>query len=255
LTADSVTVLRARYQRASRLSLQRQTQDCIEYLQNPQVLVAEFSDSFLMAEAFDHREEDFQAESELSLRRSSALDADVGRMVQAPALEVVGGDAYRFRYVARDIVPLWHRGRCDPRTPPGLDYVGLTRDYAPTPVLGVVDRTAPRAPFVSLLRLFACLAEVATDAQIQRADRFQFKGAVPERMPFDLQVLMIEGPVEPPREPLEQLSHDLAAVFVAQLREESMLPPLIRHILCLRMPASAPDAPFDGVLREDWRVV
>ena len=31
----------------------------VESLQNPEILLAEFSDSFLMAEAFDNREEDF----------------------------------------------------------------------------------------------------------------------------------------------------------------------------------------------------
>ena len=245
-----VTALRARYERAVRLSLERQTQECIEYLQNPEILVAEFSDSFLMAEAFDHREEDFQSTDEVSLRSQAALDVQVGRMMEAPSLKAIGSSAYLFRFVARDIVPLWKRVSAPGSAASGLDYVGLTREPQPTPILGVIDRSEGGC-FVSFLRVLACLAEVATDAQIERANSFLFKGAVPERMPFDLHVLVSEALESDPAVALAQFTRDLAHVFTEQLREDWSLPPLIHRILCMRIPEG--DQAFDGTLREDWR--
>jgi hypothetical protein len=245
-----VTALRARYERALGLSLERQTQECIEYLENPEVLIAEFTDSFLLAEAFDNREEAFLCE-ELPVRRRTAIGAAVTRMIQSPALRVSGADPYDFSYLSRDIVPLWKQGAEVDIEGAGLDYVGLTTDAPATPILGVVNSPEVPAPFLSLLRLLACLSEVGTESQLERADRFLFKGAVAERVPFDLHMLIVDGaePVAPV--PLVQLTRDLAVVFVTGLCEEWALPPLIRRILCLRLPAA--DAPFDGTLREDWR--
>jgi hypothetical protein len=247
-----VTALRARYERAVRLSLERQTQECIEYLQNPEILVAEFSDSFLMAEAFDHREEAFQSADEAGVPPpQTECDVDVQRVMDAPSLKAIGSSQYLFRFVARDIVPLWKRAAAPSGAEAGLDYVGLTREAQPTPILGVIDRSEG-ACFLSFLRLLACLAEVATDAQVERANSFLFKGAVPERMPFDLHVLVSEGLESDASVALAQLTHDLAHIFTEQLREDWSLPPLIHRILCMRIPSGAD--PFTGALREAWKV-
>jgi hypothetical protein len=247
----AVTALRARYARALGLSLVDQTRECIDYLQNPEVLVAEFCDSFLMAEAVEHQDESFPSAETLPAPRRAPVDAAVARVSGAARLRVSGAEAYEFSYVARDLVPLCSRGSAAGAAAAGLDYVGLTLEASATPLLGVVSATAA-APFAALLRVLACLAEVGSDAQLERANRFVFKGALVGRVPFDLHLLWVSGAEPPSPGPLGPLTRDLASVFSDRLREEWTLPPLVRHILCLRMPAA--QEPFDGALTESWCV-
>jgi hypothetical protein len=185
------------------------------------------------------------------VRRRAVVDGAVQRMIDAPALKAVGVEPYGFTYVARDIVPLWKQASA-PCEAGGLDYVAITREELPAPILGVVNPSEHHAPFIALLRLFACLAEVGTDGQLERANRFLFKGAFAERVPFDLHVLMVDGSAPEAPSPLVQLTRDLAQVFSQRLSEEWALPPLIRQVQCLRI--ARPEFPFDGMLREDWRV-
>jgi hypothetical protein len=129
----------------------------------------------------------------------------------------------------------------------------LTREPEPTPILGVVDPPERSAPFLSFLRLLAGLAEVGTDSQLERANRFLFKGVLTERRPFDLHVLVVDaGHAASAPSPLVQLTRDLATAFQAALGEEWALPPLVRSLRSLRMPAV--DRPFDGRLAQDWQV-
>jgi hypothetical protein len=250
------TALRERYERACRLDLDAQTRECIEYLEHPEILVAEFSDSFLTADVFDGRQEAFARVEELPVLRRRRSDLAVRRLMEVGAVSVSERD-YRFRYVAREIVPLWtQQDTLDPleRRSVGLDYVGITEEEEPVPVLGVVNPPNSPAPYLALLRLLTCLAEVATDAQIERANRFLFKGELVERPAFDLHVLLMlpeaNDKLPQPQAPLVMLTRDLAHVFVQRLREEWQLPDLLRHVLCLTMDR----ARFTGDLSCAWRV-
>ena len=53
------TALRDRYQRAAKLDEAGQTNECVEYLQNPEILVAEFADSYLTASEYDRSDQEF----------------------------------------------------------------------------------------------------------------------------------------------------------------------------------------------------
>ena len=258
---QATTTLRARYERTCALDVQGQTRECIEYLQNPEILIAEFTDSFLMAEAFDAREQDFRsAELPIAIRKRQTDDA-VRRLVGAPRLSLIGFEPYRFRYVARDIVPLWTAGSgmetgdlTDRRRFKGLDYVAITQEPNPVPILGVVVPCEVTAPYVSLLRGLTCLAEVSTESQVARVNRYLFRGVLQCPTPFDLHILSVkrEGKeaLEPP--PLAQLTRDLAEAFSARIREEWHLPNLLRHMLCLEM--VGPRIEFDGTLSVSWHV-
>jgi hypothetical protein len=255
---QATTTLRARYERTSALDVDGQTRECIEYLQNPEILIAEFTDSFLMAEAFDAREQDFRsAELPIAIRKRQTDDA-VRRLVGAPRLALVGFEPYRFRYVARDIVPLWTAGSgtetgdlTDRRRFKGLDYVAITQEQNPVPILGVVVPCEMTAPYVSLLRGLTCLAEVSTESQVARVNRYLFRGVLQCPTPFDLHILSVkrEGAEAPP---LAQLTRDLAEVFSQRIREEWHLPNLLRHVFCLEM--APPRSEFDGTLSVSWHV-
>ena len=257
----ATTTLRARYERTCGLDVDGQTRECIEYLQNPEILIAEFTDSFLMAEAFDAREQDFRsAELPIAIRKRQTDDA-VRRLVGAQRLSLVGFEPYRFRYVARDIVPLWtaasgmESGDLDDRRRfKGLDYVAITQEQNPVPILGVVVPCEMNAPYVSLLRGLTCLAEVSTESQIARVNRYLFRGVLQCPTPFDLHVLSVKKDgneaEEPP--PLAQLTRDLAEAFSSRIREEWHLPNLLRHMLCLDM--VSPRTEFDGSLSVRWHV-
>jgi hypothetical protein len=257
---QATTTLRARYERTCALSVDGQTRECIEYLQNPEILIAEFTDSFLMAEAFDAREQDFRsAELPIAIRKRQTDDA-VRRLVGASRLSLVGFEPYRFRYVARDIVPLWTAGSgtdggdlTDRRRFKGLDYVAITQEPNPVPILGVVVPCEMTAPYVSLLRGLTCLAEVSTESQVARVNRYLFRGVLQCPTPFDLHVLMVKKDGEAADEPpLAQLTRDLAEVFSSRIREEWHLPNLLRHMLCLEM--VSPRTEFDGTLSVRWHV-
>jgi len=258
---QATTTLRARYERTCALDVDAQTRECIEYLQNPEILIAEFTDSFLMAEAFDAREQDFRsAELPIAIRKRQTDDA-VRRLVGAPRLQVKGFEPYRFRYVARDIVPLWTASSGmdggdlgDRRRFKGLDYVAITQEPNPVPILGVVVPCEMNAPYLSLLRGLTCLAEVSTESQIARVNRYLFRGVIQCPTPFDLHILSVKTDAKepPPAPPLAQLTRDLAEVFSSRVREEWHLPNLLRHLMCLEM--ASPRSEFDGALYALWHV-
>lgn len=101
-TSAIKTVLRRRLMRAYLLDAAELLSDCVDYLEQPEILVPEFSDAILTAEAFDRREEDFCAfgQSQIPTRRWG--DHVVQKLIDAGG---VGVD-YLFKYAAREIVPL-----------------------------------------------------------------------------------------------------------------------------------------------------
>ncbi len=247
------TALRDRYLRAAKLDEASQLEECIEYLQNPEILVAEFADSYLTASEYDCRDEEFwAAPDDLSRRRLS--DEVCDQLMRASRLRVLDECEYEFRYVGREIFPLRAEleGHLegDARAA-GIDYVGLIPSDPPVPVLGVIQVPADRTPFLSLMRLLTCLAEVATEAQIARANRFLFQAVLPPTPTFDLQILVVDdGALDYDPAPIAHLTRDLAEAFKVRLREEWQFPNLLRRIYCVRFKRKG----FDGSLHADWCV-
>lgn len=252
------TSLRRRLEHSQSLDAEARLQECVDYLENPQILVAEFADSFLAAEAFDARQEDFCAHGNTNVPRRRWIDQVVQCLVERESVEVAVDPPYRFRYVAREIVPLWSSGGRVPASGPdrraggGLDYLGvIDGDPAETrPVLGVIKPRGDPTTYLSLLRLLTCLAEVSTEPQMERASRFLFKGVLPPRPTFDLHLVVADWAPGAHPHSLMELTHDLADRFAALLKDEWHFPDLVRSITCLSMSRET----FDGRLEPLWRV-
>ncbi len=137
----------------------------------------------------------------------------------------------------------------DDRRAGGLDYVGLIPELEPMPVLGVIKPQNVHTPYHSLLRLLTGLAEVSTEAQVERANRFLFKGKLSSRPCFDLHILRADGKPPGSAPPLAHLTKDLAHVFNVLLKEEWQFPNLLRSISYLRMSDD-----FNGTLDVEWCV-
>ena len=231
-----------------------QVEECMDYLAHPEILVAEFCESFLTAQEFDQREESFWAEGQKEVPRRRWVDHVVQRLIEQQTLRVPVEPAYAFRYLARQIIPLWSEQASLPENPTdrrscgGLDYVGIVEEDEPRPVLGVVKPQGDDGPYLSFLCLITCLSEVATEAQMERANRFLFKGAISGRPSLDLHVVAVDPPVAP--HALVGLTQDLAHQFSALLREEWQFPNLIRSISLLALHSAA----FDGTLPVIWSV-
>lgn len=247
------TILRRRYEQSCELDEQGRLHECVEYLENPEILVSEFADSFLTAEAFDQRDEGFCAEGQARIPMRRWSDQVVQSLIEADSVTVLDRVPYVFRYVAREILPLWTQRTASERRgrrAAGLHYVGLVEGDELLPVLGVVRPREDRGSYLSLLRLLTCLAEVSTEAQMERANRFLFKGALPSRPSFDLHIVGAGECSSDRGEPLTQLTRDLAHAFATRLKEEWQFPDLVRNVSCLVMDT----ADFDGMLRVDWSV-
>ncbi len=252
------TSLRKRFEYSRALDPEAQMRECVEYLENPEILVAEFCDSFLTAEAFDNRQEDFCSYGQTQIPKRRWVDRVIQRVIDHEHIQVLLKPPYQFRYVAREIVPLWSSslspedGADRRRGDGGLDSVGAIEEQPdqPQPVLGVVVPKEDATPYLSLLRVLTCLAEVSTAPQMERAGRFLFKGRLPELPTFDLHQIVVDPePCDAPAA-LVQLTRDLADQFNARLKEEWEFPDLLRNIVCATLPSSG----FDGCFGIDWCV-
>ena len=251
------TALRKRYETSRDLGLAEQLRECVEYLGNPEILIAEFSDSFLTADAFDNRKEDFCAYGQTQIPKRRWVDRIVQLMIDHEYIRLAAEPESQFRYLAREIIPLWssdaqrsEEGSERRAAGGGIDYVGVIEESEnPTAVLGVVQPREDKTPYLSLLRLLTCLAEVSTEPQMERANRFLFKGCLPDTPTFDLHILQV-GADSDEAAALSELTKDLAHGFSRLLKEEWQFPNLLRNIECVRINPHA----FEGELKLVWRV-
>lgn len=236
------TLLRRTYERTRALAPEAQLQECVDQLGNPELLVSEFVESYCAIDAH------------LGTPRPEAADAEAAGADELVLeyfyadreIAVAGAPPLAFTCLASDVQPLpGMQPGGDERD--GLDYVGLKREPEPGPVLGAVESALDSTPFLVLLRLLACAAELAPAGQCQRLDREFFRGALGPQPVFDLHLVLFDA-VSP--EPLHELTRDLAEVLKQAALEDPLFPPVLGAISAFRM---NPDA-FDGTLRLDWRV-
>jgi len=251
------TSLRKRFEHSRTLDAEAQLRECVEYLENPQILVSEFADSFLTAEVFDNRQEDFCAHGQTSLPMRRWVDNIVQKLIEKENILVRLDPPYQFRYLAREIIPLWSsQGEpaddgADRRLGGGgISYVGVIEDGEPRPVLGVIKPKEDPTPYLSLHRLLTCLAEVSTAAQMERANRFLFKGMLPERPSFDLHIVAVDPSPDARPEALSELTKDLAHQVNVLLKDEWQFPNLLRNIVYASMKSDS----FDASLDVEWCV-
>jgi hypothetical protein len=232
------TILRQRFERARQLSPERQMRECVDYLQNPEVLIQEFIDAYVAVESCcDPDEQQFQViapNAEDPATRKVMLE----RLFANGSVSVFDTVPFEFACVARDVASVsGSTGKPVPGVD-GLDYVGHLIDAESVGVLGVVQHDDNATPFSLFLRLITCLSEIAPEAQLKAADATLFKGALGEEPKFDLQLLLKQAEAEPAQATLRQLTHDLAEAFYAGVSEEWQFPDVLRNIVCL-LPAPA----------------
>jgi hypothetical protein len=240
------TLLRRTYERARELPMQAQLQECIDQLENPEVLVSEFVESYCAVEAgvglsspIGSAPAASDGEEELGLEYFYA-DREIS---------VVGARPFAFTCVGCDVAPL--RGmQQGGQQRDGLDYVALLRAPASGPALGAVQSALDATPFLVLLRLLACAAELAPKPQYQRLDREFFIGRLGPEPVFDLHLVLWEDGADAGPLPLYELTRDLAEMVKQAALDDPLFPPVLGDICALRMD---PDA-FEGMLRLDWRV-
>jgi hypothetical protein len=233
------TALKRRYQRIRELGLERQTRECADYLENPEVLVAEFVDSRCAMERFaasGKRMPRGKAPDPAGAARAIALLAGTTRIVLPDA------EGCTFHLV-------WAGEKCAAPVR-FIDYAGLTDDAPVTPILGAVVDPAGRSPFLTFLRLLIGLAEVGAVGCSQGAVGELFEGALRTPMAFDLHILLCDGAPQHRSQPLHQLTWDLAQAFSTRIGEEWLFPNPLRRISCLELDGER----FDGTLEVAWSV-
>lgn len=227
------TILRQRFERARSLAFSAQVRECVDYLQNPEVLIQEFMDAYTAVESccdpVDQRFQRCEARDKAATERKSLLDGVFGK----GPISVFDVVPYEFQCMARDVSSISHGVNLASQRADGLDYLGQIVDEDPLAVLGVVQVGVEASPYALFLRAITCLSEFAPDAQLRAADEALFKGGLGAEPKLDLHLLLRESDPETTIGTLRQLTHDLAEVFYAGISEEWQFPDVLRNIVCL----------------------
>ncbi len=248
MLARGSTPFRERYLRAAELGLDAQLKECMEYLENPEVLITEFLESYYLVERESHPGDD-------TMRR--AIE-NVEEMVLEPFFDslqlfVEDDEGHVERLLcaggAFDPIPadqhpaLGHQG---------LDYVGL-RGASSSIVLGVTTNPKEQTPFQMLLRALNCFAEIAPPFQVARLRSQVIRDRIDPDAVFDLQLASTLGPARNAAQAsLHELTRDLAEVFQTRIDAHDQFRGTlgrIEYLDCVEGEGSAPAA-----LRLRWRV-
>jgi len=216
----------------------------VDYLQNPEVLISEFVESY------------YQIEGKLDPEREDqALEASLSELVLEPyfdslELHVRGrGGLETIRCAGGAFAPL--PGELHPALEgQGVDYVGVRKGTSRV-VLGVADSDGEATAFALLLRGLNCLAELSPPFQLTRLRRHVLKDRVTPEATFDLQLGIFQRQHTESEVSLLMLTRDLAECFKARIETESQFSGTIGQIECL---ASGTNPPAPGAaLQRLWR--
>lgn len=243
-----VSSLRASYRRARALDFDEQLRECIDQLQNPQLIARELEDAHAACAPAGG------GCYEVRVARSSREgDGERARWFYTSRDVFVVRDSSSFTCVAEQVetVPA---AKSAPDGFEGLDYLGLTCTAKPRPILGVVQSGLDATAYPMLMRLLASVCEIGHVPQLDRLDRLCFRGLLGIAPCFDLHLVLWDDwageDASPVRTPISQLTRDLAEKAKVALAEASRFPPIIGDIVCLYMNPGR----FDGRVRFDWRV-
>jgi len=222
------TGMRRRYERAQRLDVAGQIREVVDYLENPEVLLAEFVDAYCAIEGCADADE-LILEEISTITHGDPLRAifTAGQEIQLDGLEIATA-----RCVA-GVVPLLAEPGEELRR--GLDYLALVDGDEPTPVLGVVERLRGTTPYTLLMRALCCLTELAPGPHLERVNDRLFKSALAAGSRFDLHLVMQSEADHT----LAQLTRDLAEGFRQALADEWQFPDLLRGICSLRLESAS----------------
>lgn len=222
------TPFRERHEHSRSLGLQAQIEECADYLQHPDVLIAEFLESCSLVE------------SKLDPEREDArLAASCAEVVLEPffdSLELrvrAGARVESIRCVGGAFAPL--PGEQHPALEGrGVDYVGV-REGTRRVVLGVTGVGDESSPFSLLLRGLNCLAELSPPLQVARLRRHVLRDRMDPEPTFDLQIGIVASVRSELETSLLVLTRDLAEVFKARVEAEAQFSGSIGRIECLEL--------------------
>lgn len=249
-SALPVTGLRRSFEHVRSLDTADQVRKIVDQLVHPEVIADEVLDAYrVMQSCFDPDGEDEGPKLEDEDEPTPKATLVEALFWTTRELRVLG-DQCSFTCIATNVHPLSQAAHSDDNLSAGLDYVGLTCDSSSTLVLGAVQSPGDVSAYPLLLRLFACLTEIAPPSQFERINRKYMMGIGGESSKFDLNLVLWERDEEPDTSPLCELTRDLAENVKEVLRSAPSFPPILRDVVCLRM---NPDR-FDGRMRFAWRV-
>lgn len=239
------TAFRKRYDHIRSLGLEEQVRECVDYLQNPEILISEFVESY------------YQVEGKLDPEREDqALEASLTELVLEPyfdslELHVRGrGGLETIRCAGGAFAPL--PGELHPALEQqGLDYVGIRKGTSRV-VLGVTDTSGESSIFSLLLRGLNCLAEVSPPFQMTRLRRHVLKDRVTPEATFDLQLGIYQHQHTSTEVTLLSLTRDLAEIFKSRIEPEQQFTGTVGRIECLASGTNPP--PPGAALQQLWLV-
>jgi hypothetical protein len=243
---ELITPFRLRFERSCTLELAAQVEECADYLQNPDVLIAEFLESYYWVEGKldpDRHDALFEASHE-ELVLEPYFDSLVLRV------DAGGGGTETIRCLAGAFAPL--PGEIHPALEQkGVDYVGV-REGSQRIVLGISETQHEATGFCLLLRGLNCLAELAPPFQVARLRRHVLRDRVDPEAAFDLQIGIAARERAPVETALLELTRDLAEMFKRRIGDDPQFEGSIGRIECLEI-GIQPGASHGGAFRLHWR--
>lgn len=243
---DLLTPFRKHYEHSRSLDCEEQIEECVDYVQHPEVLITEFLESYYLVErkldpesqeALDEKDDEefvlepFHDELQLDIR---------GRDGQLERISCAGG--------AFDPLPDGQHPALRRR---GFDYIGLRGD-ASRIVLGVTQAQAEETTYLLLLRSLNCFAEVAPPFQLARLRRLVLHDRIESEVTFDLQIGLSNRLESTAETTLWQLTWDLAEAIKRRILQHPQFEGTLGWIECLFLDPDAEE--LHPTLRREWRI-
>jgi hypothetical protein len=243
------TPFRAHLDHCLALDTRRQIEECADYIQHVELLVAEFLESYYLVERL------WEPGAELVGGAESEGELILEPFYDSLELHLRDGDGPETEgdvlvCVSGAVSPL--RGDQHPAlSRRGLDFVGLRGGSAQHIVLGVAQASKDETPFLLLLRALNALAELSPPLRVVQLGHEIVRGGIPEDADFSLQLGVSEPDASPDAIALGELSRDLAESFHCQASGVPQLSGMLSEVACVEVDA---DSLASGHLKRLWRI-
>ena len=241
------TILRLDHGLARTLDQGAQLKQCVDHLENPEVLGHELRQSWLTVERVCRAVRAAPAPGPVAAVGREDTDVlELEHFYGGREVEVATPELHFFECLASNLQPL-ARAVEEPDFD-GLDYVGLVQVNTARGVLGVIESKSDHSPYLLLLRALCGFVELAAALRCGGLADENLARALAGEPRFDLHLVLSE-PVDRDA-PLHQLTRDLAE-SVKRAAVDMKTPSLpLGDILCLRMDLAG----FSGRLEHEWIV-
>jgi hypothetical protein len=250
LAAALTTPFQTHLDHCQRLAPSSQLVECADYIQNAQLLVMEFLESYYLVE------QHWQPESRL-VRQSAGADKSEELVLEpfyeSLELEIVDrqrASVERLVCLSGAISPV-----PDAQHPAlsrrALDFVGLRDGQPGRIVFGVVQSSKDDTVFLLLLRALNALAELLPPMRVLQLGREIVRGGIPEDARFTLQLGLSEPDARADVAALCELTRDLAEAFKREAAAVAQLSGMLEAVSCVDV---SPRALEERKLERHWEV-